>query len=63
MVGGAAPVDQSSTGAAAPFLCNKTEFCDTLYSFDKELRRKQNKISSGIGWSTRLNVKVLLGLF
>lgn len=40
MVGGAAPVDQSSTGAAAPFQRNKTEFCDTLYSFDKELRRK-----------------------
>ena len=63
MVGGAAPVDQSSTGAAAPFLCNKIEFCDTLYLFDKVLRRKQNKISSGIEWSTRLNVKVLPGLF
>ena len=63
MVGGAAPVDQSSTGAAAPFLCNKIEFCDTLYLFDKELRRKQNKISSGIEWSTRLNVKVLRGVF
>ncbi len=30
MVGGAAKVDPLSTGAAAPFLRDKIEVCDTL---------------------------------